>query len=154
MSRFLCSSLLQCGEKLRVIDDNRLRQGCSVFEANLFTLVGPLRLHNLAVGPVNGASIRLEDVQGGRGELNGDGMSSRISTVEVMPPPEWWHGESAQIESGVEEAVQSFTDRRGSIVRLNDLIEIVDTDERQLIHDKFDVPDGCPGPGKPKGTDH
>lgn len=152
MSRVLCCSLLHGGEKRRVIDDNSLRQGCSIFETNLFTFVGPLRLHNLAVGPVNGVSIRLEDVQGGRGELDGDGVSRRGSTVEVIPPPEWWHGESAQIESGVEEAVQPLADLRGSVEGLNDLIKIVDTDERQLIRYKFDVPDGCPGPGKPKGT--
>jgi len=154
VSRFLCSSLLQCGEKLRVIDDNSLRQGRSIFEANLFALVGPLRLHNLAVGPTDGVPIRFHDVQGGCGELDGDGVSRRGSTVEVIPLPEWWHDESAQIESGVEEAVQSFTDRRGAIVRLNDLIKIVDTVECQSIRHKFDVPNGCPGPGKPKGTGH
>src|SRR6185295_14824000 len=108
VSRFLCPSLLHCDEKRGVIDDNSLRQGCSIFEANLFTLVGPLRLHNLSVGPMDGVSIRLEDVQGGRGELDSDGVSRCVSTVEVIPPPEWWHGESAQIESGVEEAVQPF----------------------------------------------
>lgn len=154
MSRVLCPSLLHGDEKRRVIDNNSLRQGRSVFEANLFTLVGPLRLHNLAVGPVYGVSVQFEDMQGGCGELNGDGVSRRGSTVEVIPSPEWWHGKSAQIESGVQEAVQPLADRRGSVIGLNDLIEIVDTDERQLIHDKFDVPNGSPGPGKPKGTRH
>ena len=154
MSSARCCGLLHCGEKRRVLDGHSLRQGRSIFEANLFTLVGPLRLRNLTVGPADGVSISLQDVQGGRGELDRDGVSGRASTVEVIPLPEWRHGELTQIESSVEEAVQSFADRRGSVVRLNDLIEIVDPDECQLVRYKLDVTNGCPGPGEPKGTNH
>lgn len=154
MSSARCRNLLHCGEKRSVLDDHSLRQGGSIFKANLFTLIGPLRLRNLTVGPVDGVTIRLQDVQSGRGELDRDGVSCRVSTVEVIPLPKWWHGESAQVESGIEEAVQSFADRRGSVVSLNDLIEIVDADECQLVRYKLDVTNGCPRPGEPKGANH
>ena len=154
MGRARSCSFLYCGENGSVLDDHNLRQRHSMFEANLFTLVGPLRLRNFTVGPADGGAIRLQDVQGGRGELDRNRGPGRVPTVEIIPLPKWRHSNSAQIESGIEETVQSFADRWGSIVRLNDLIEIVDADERQLIRDKFDIPNGGPGPGKPKGTSH
>jgi len=154
MSSACCCSFLYCGKKRGVLDDHCLRQGRSIFEANLFTLVGPLRLRNLTVGPADGVSISLQDVQGGRGELDRDEVSGRASTVEVIPLPEWRHDELTQIESSVEEAVQSFADRRGSVVRLNDLVKVVGANESQLIGNEPNVSNRGPGPGEPKGTNH
>ena len=84
-----CCSPLHFDEKCRPFNDDSLREGRSIFKTNLLTLIGSLSLRNLTVGPMDDSSIHLQNVQRSRGKLDRDGVPRRVSTVEVIPLPEW-----------------------------------------------------------------